>query len=806
MSRAVLAIGTWLVLAAAAAVVAVRAHYTADLSAFLPTAPTATQRFLVEQLRDGPASRLILVDIEGADAPTRAALSRGLAAKLRALAEFRAVSNGEGQDFGRDREFLVAHRYLLSAQVSPQRFTVEGLRDAIADGIDTLASPAGLAFKDLFVRDPTGELLAVLMQLEQGSARPNTVEGVWASRDGRRALLIAQTAAAGSDADAQSRAIAAIRSAFSAAQHGAAGGAAAARLQLTGPGVFAAEARTSIEREALRLSLLSATLIVALLLLVYRSVPLLLLGLLPVLSGALAGVAAVALGFGVVHGVTLGFGVTLIGEAVDYSIYLFIQASRSAGRAGWTRSLWPTMRLGMLTSICGFASLLPSAFPGLAQLGLYSLTGLLAAGLTTRFVLPLLMRHDYVLADVTAPGRRFAALLRRLRPLRFALWLLPLAAAVMLFSHRERLWNRELAALSPVPAGAQRLDGELRADLGAPDTRTLVVLAGADEQAVLRAAEVQGAVLDALVERGVIAGYQSPARFLPSVPTQRLRQDSLPPQPEMQRRVAAAVAPLPVRGERLQPFLADVEQARGAPLLQPADFAGTSLAAGLDALLVRQSGTWHALLPLQAASADSTVDVSAVERAVDGVDTPGVQVAVLDLKRESDALYAGYLGEALRLSLAGFGAIVLLLAVTLRSALRTVRVVAPLVLAVLAVLLGFAATGHAMNILHLVGLLLVVAVGSNYALFFARGAVHDRPGGDDAAMERTLSSLLVANLTTVLAFGVLAFSTVPVLSALGTTVAPGALLALWFSALLAQPAAAAATSAAAAPPTHEVGR
>ena len=50
---------------------------------------------------------------------------------------------------------------------------------------------------------------------------------------------------------------------------------------------------------------------------------------------------------------------------------------------------------------------------------------------------------------------------------------------------------------------------------------------------------------------------------------------------------------------------------------------------------------------------------------------------------------------------------------------------------------------------------------------------------------RILSSLLLANLATIIAFGVLATSHVPVLSALGSTVAPGAFLALLFSAILA---------------------
>jgi predicted exporter len=55
---------------------------------------------------------------------------------------------------------------------------------------------------------------------------------------------------------------------------------------------------------------------------------------------------------------------------------------------------------------------------------------------------------------------------------------------------------------------------------------------------------------------------------------------------------------------------------------------------------------------------------------------------------------------------------------------------------------------------------------------------------------------LVANTATVLTFGVLACSRVPVLADLGSTVAPGTLLALLFSALLARSPAPAPADAA----------
>ncbi len=124
----------------------------------------------------------------------------------------------------------------------------------------------------------------------------------------------------------------------------------------------------------------------------------------------------------------------------------------------------------------------------------------------------------------------------------------------------------------------------------------------------------------------------------------------------------------------------------------------------------------------------------------------------------------------------------LLLLIALRSPVRVLRVVAPLALSVVTVAAGLVLAGHELTILHVIGMLLIVAVGSNYALFFDRRATDQQ--GD--AVPLTLASLVIANAATVLGFGVLASSSVPILSALGSTVAPGALLALVFSALLAE--------------------
>jgi predicted exporter len=308
---------------------------------------------------------------------------------------------------------------------------------------------------------------------------------------------------------------------------------------------------------------------------------------------------------------------------------------------------------------------------------------------------------------------------------------------------------------------------------------------------VLEAAEKVGARLEQLIDANVIGGYETPVRYLPSLALQRERQGSLRAAGDLRERLQKAVAGMPVRAERLEPFLQDAEAARSQPLMTRKDLDGTSLATGFDALMLPEGSGWIALLPLRAAASNPfSIDDARVRKAVSEA-VPG-RATVLDLKGEADRLYSKYLSEAVRLSLAGFAAIVILLLVALRSPARVIRVVAPLALAVLAVAGGFAVLGRQLTILHVIGMLLIVAVGSNYALFFDRRATDAHPG----SVPLTLASLLIANAATVVSFGVLAFSSVPVLAALGSTVAPGALLALVFSALLARhlPAPARAVS------------
>ncbi len=778
--RAGLTLGLWLGALAACVAVIVHTRFSADLSAFLPAAPDARQRALIEQLKSGVAARTLLIGVRGGDAVQRAAASRALAERLRADAQFEQVLNGDFAAFEAVGRWVVEHRYQISPAISPQRFSADGLREAIDDTLALLGTPAGLGVKPLLRRDPTGEVQRFAESALSGGG-PRTMDGVWVSRDGQRALLMAQSRAAGGDLDAQARALQAIQHAFSTIA------APGLQLDLSGAPRFAVDSRDRIRAETQALVITGTFVMGGLLLLAFASWRALGAAVLPVASGIVAGVTAVSLVFGGVHGMTLGFGTTLIGETVDYAIYYLIQARLPVGSSGpgwrrWLREGWPTVRLGVMTSVCGFLALCFSGFPGLAQLGVFSIAGLIAAALTTRFVLPLALPDGTPGVGLRRHlGAMAATVVQRAPRVRHVFTALGVIAVALLLWRHDRLWETELSSLSPVSAEALALDAELRAELLAGDERAMVAVMGTDLEAVLQRVEAVSARLDTLVQQGRLVGYDAITRWLPSQATQQRRRAALPDAATLRAQLVAATQGGSLRAERLEPFIADVQRAREAPPISAQSLAATPVAPISAALLVSGAdGHATALLPLmQAPDGDADALQATLEQTLRGIDGTHVLSVGDELRR----LYRHYLREAQAQALLGALGVVLLMMAWLRSLPRLLAVCKPLLLAVLLTMAGFALAGVPLGILHLVGLLLVVAVGSNYSLFM------DWLRHQPAADEDTLASLLLANLTIVLSFGLIALSQIPALSAIGRVVAPGALLALLLSAAYASSSA-----------------
>lgn len=765
----------WLAGLLACLVIIARTEFETDISAFLPQSPSPAQQILVEQLRNGLISRLILIGIDGAPRDSLARLSKDLAARLSGNPDFVSVSNGQTGGLEKDRQLLWGNRYLLSPAITPDHFDSASLHQSLRSDLALLRSDAAVLVKSLIPADPTGELLRLLNSWNQ-NAQPERYNDVWFSPKRERALLVVQTRAAGFDMDLQEKAISKINAAFAAAR--ASASVRDARLVISGPGVFSVHTRAVIKQDAERLSLVAVCFIILLLWSVYRSLRLVGLSIVPVGSGILSGIAAVSLSFGSVHGITLGFGVTLIGEAVDYAIYLFTQTVPGDCLKGTLPRIWPTLRLGVMTSICGFCPLLLSSFTGLAQLGLFSIVGLLTAVCVARWVLPVLLPY--------APERKVGEMMSSILAisgsasrLRYPLIILMAVSVGFIFFNRGALWDDRLASLSPIPQQKLALDEQLRREIGAPDVRFLLVVRTPDEQKTLMESERVNEFLSRLADQGIINGFDSPSRYLPSRDRQRRRQNALPDAATLQSNLDSAVVGLPFKPNVFAPFIHDVAAAKTQPLLDREDFVGTKLAFKLDSLLFKDDGNWFAIMPLR-----GVADIGRLMTAISSFNMGSA--TFLDLKAESDRLYTGYRRQALLLSSLGAISIVVLLFAFLRSPLRVFEVVLPLAGAVFVSAALLVAIGQKLTIFNLIGLLLVVGVGSNYALFFEQKGIL-QGDGNSSDRGRTLMSIMVANLATVIGFGVLSFARIPVLNGIGMTVGIGAVLSLIFSFVLFSP-------------------
>ena len=771
----------WLILLAASVLQITRTTVVTDVTSFLPGAADADQRLMADQLRDGLSTRIMLLGLRlepqaGADALTAAQTaalsqaSRGLRERLAADRAIAWASNGEIAAHETERGRLFAARYILTGgagEAAPgERFGVAELGDAFARLERELVSARGPLIRPVAAADPTLESLG-LVQKASGLAARLAGDGVWFTADGRAAVLLFETAARGQDIDALRKTMAAAENHAEAVLAHWPADQARPVLEFAGAGYFIVKSRDAIGRDAERLSLLATGLVALLLLWALRSPRFLGLAVIPVATGALAGFAAVGWVNGSIHGITLAFGVTLIGEAVDYAIYTFVQRDDQGTHAP---RFWRQILLATMTSLIGFAAMLFSGFQGLQQLGLFSIVGLLVAAGSTRWLLPALLPRG------AADGRGYqgirwrhfewlGVLGDRLSWLRIPLAVTALAMLVLLIQRNPTMWQDNLDALSASTASETSRDAQFRNDIGMPDLRTMVVVRGASREAALTSATRVAKLLDAQVAAGMLAGYDSPAVLLPPIEEQKRRQATLPDEATLRARVAEVLAGGKFQPRAFEPCVAAVAAAKSGAPLDRAYYGDTIIGRWLDAQIVTNDDGVAVLVLLH-----GVADPGAVRRALTGAGTAGVRL--LDLKGDVETLVAGYRERTLRTALFGALGIVLLLALQLRKLRAIASMLATLVTTVVFTAWAILMIEGSLTIFNVVALLLVVGVASNYTMFFS--TLSPEPG----ERRRASLSVLLAAASTFSAFAMLALSTSPVLAKIGTTVAIGALAGL----------------------------
>ncbi|WP_421198091.1 MMPL family transporter [Aeromonas enteropelogenes] len=538
-----------------------------------------------------------------------------------------------------------------------------------------------------------------------------------------------------------------------------------AELLRRGTLFYSQHASTLAEQDISTIGLGSLFGVVLLIWLAFRSLRALLLSLLPLATGMLWGLGAVLLVFGEIHVFTLVISTSLIGISIDYALH-FMSERRLHGHEtpAQTRAhLLPGLSLALLTTLIGYALLWLAPFPGLQQLAVCALAGLLAAFLTVLLLFPAWLGE---LSQGPLPIRRWQArwIAAWREPTGLRRWLPLLVLVISAIGVSRLVVDDDIQKLQPLPHQLQAQEHQIQQLTGQQGGMTGYLVVGRDGEQALTRLETLAGHLEQARQRGQLEQFVAISQWLPSLARQQGDYHAIM---ESQPSVIAALkgAGLPVEA-KTRPF---------SPLT-PEAWLASPVSEGSRLL-------WHALpdgrvgiwVPLAGIH-----DTAALARLADKSDG----VVWQDQRSQWSQLFADY-----RIKLAEL----LLVAVLLVTGLLWRRVgwrVAARILLVnaLAIAMGLALLGFSQQPLTLFGVLalsLIFGIGIDYGLFFAHC------GEDPGRQQSTLLAILLAHLTTLLAFGLLALSHTPAIAGFGIVLSGGIFTAFLLSPMVLAPRPAA---------------
>lgn len=608
-----------------------------------------------------------------------------------------------------------------------------------------LERPEALAFQDLVPADPLLLLPGALGRMKQGLALMAPTGDAGRAEELNTGLVWAQLTASPLSEAGQAPAFAAI------ARAGASGRAETPGLQVAFTGVnrFAAASRARIEREVSWLNALSLATVLAVALIFIRGAHRA-LHLVPVVAFAVLGAwVATTLAFERVHVIVFVLGALLTGVAIDYGFYLYMQPPAEPGEdyPAKVRRLAKPLIASCATTVAGFALLLFSELPLIRQLGVFVGAGLVCA-LGAAVVYFATVENTFLETRAVRGGGALPVLWRRrLRLGLIGCWIAALPGLARL------TWRDDIRELE-IPAPAIRAeDARIRAAFGQREDRTVFITHGA----TIDEARVGLSALERwLGQRTTIAHLGA---VIPLPAEREAAAAFLREQPEFPAKLSAALAAEGFSVEEFEPFFRAWTEQAVRPPRQEIDAAVRTLQAALRGPLG---------LLLHTGRHQSWFVSIAREGTVGLVPPAETQTVTASQLQSLNRLFANYRASALQLSLVGLAIVGLgvLLTYGVRDGLRIFAIPCGACLGIFG-LLGW--IGQPLNLFHLLGAFLGVCLTHNYSIFSATSAYRHEPPP---------VSVRLSALTTAASFGVLALSGIPVVRALGVTVAAMVIAAL----------------------------
>lgn len=733
------------VIALLACIALLRLHLSYDLAFFLPPANTEAQQILLERVGQGPGAQLTFVVLpQTHNTPAQAQeQAASLAVAIRKLPQVqRVLPDAFILGIEQIPPVLWDNRLLLTDLPSNKLQWEE----ALSTTLDDMMFASDASERAVLAGDPT---LASLDALQQFNRLANDQQFGSAEQQ----VLLVQASAAAFDLDSQTQLVDDLRRLIKQSH--------ANNAQLYGSGVYGVDLQRSVQQEATLYSFIASMALLALLFFYLRSASLVLITGLPLLAGGMAGLAGLALVFTEVHGITLAFGFTLLGVAVDYPLHLVVHKMVHQQQGAQTiDSIWPTLRLGVLSTAIAYLAFALSGSQGLQQLGLFALIGICTAALASAWLCP--TDTPTIPQPLHEPAAQFAP---RQIQLRHWPWLLALLITAPLLVSRP-IFSDDLSSLTPVPSETLAADAKLRESLGVTDMRHLIALRGADQEQLLQQTEQVALVLHEAVNAGELVAFQSITSLLPSVQRQQARRRSATSDAAING-FQAALAEMPFSPNAFASFREMLSEQRISNITLDWQTLSSepSLTTAANNLMYPTDDGWVSLVFLAGMQDPTNLQTK--------IESLGI-AQWIDLKAASLTLAADYRLRVLKLLAIAITGIALLLLTLTRKPQRVLWLLGSGAATLSCAMLGSLWLQGLLSLFDLMALTLVAGLGLDYSLFYSKPT----QGSEQPAQQQaTARAVLLCALSSLLVFGILACSSIPLLQGIGTTVACGVVAA-----------------------------
>lgn len=738
----------------------------------------------------------ILVAVQAPEIAPAMAAAELVASAIAANPQFKTSSLGEQMQLAvQQQELLQAHRYHLLTPAQQQQISANQQQDLLSQAQAALFgfSMGGSVLSPL--QDPLSLTPAYIQQLQpalKGELMNDRL--VIADNSGQLILFALDLQGESFSLQVQEEVnnwLQQLRAQLAADEHTT-----SAQVLVSGAVFHAAEASVNAQREMTIIGGGSSLGVLLLFMLAFRRIKPLALSMVSVGYGCLVALVINHFIFGKIHLMTLVFGASLIGVAVDYSMHYLCkyqelsrlmpdeknpglgnQGFENRGRENPGRSvlekLLPALSLSLIAAVLGYSSLLPTPLPGLQQIALFSVMGLCGSWLFLIVLYPLLVRQPLpqpapIIARCAGAAWSFWQYTRgpTQRVIFIALALLLIAGAISAsISSEVRTLYKPSAQLM---ASEQRLHQTLQ---GVSPNQYFLLRAESAEKLLQLEERFCREHLDGLIAAGALNGYIATSAIVPSQQQQNANYEL------MQNRLysdAGLVDTFMQSAGFDEQAIAQAKSEFAAAANSYLNVEDWLAVARPDQALLwlgelglgEQDGDYVSIIGLR-----GVVDVAALATVANAS-----SIIWVDRVAGLSQLLQELMNSAAVLLLLAYIAIVPLLWIYYRRKSALLLIFVPLI-ATLTTLALLSICGVAINLFHLFGCYLILGLGVDYGIFSYTGG---------AADQTTQRAIWMSAMSSSLSFGLLALSSTPMVSAFGITLFLGCFFNLLYAPLAGQ--------------------